>query len=103
MDELDKFFEKTELNKSIKNIADFDSITLSKLTNIHKKKFGEGDNTFDKFVGVYEDEEITIPTGILINIKELRKKYNLNEIKVIKSGEGMKTKYTLIPRDAKEK
>lgn len=79
-----------------KNIANLEKIP----TNIEvvEKEYTKGDG--DKFklkVIVVNDEEYRVPTSVLKSLKAiLEEKPDLKFFKVKKSGEGLKTEYTVI-------
>jgi len=99
MDELTKFLEENELTTTLKNIAELDLVQLDLIKNITLEEMGNEENRFKKYVCEYNEEKYTIPTGVLIAIKNLKQKMTFTRIRVLKSGEGLKTTYQVVPLD----
>ena len=101
--EFNTFLENTELSQQLPSIADLGEVHLAELKDIKHKEFEftkDGkQESFKKYVATYRDKEIVIPTGVLISIKETKKKLNFTRIIVIKSGAGLETKYNMTPMD----
>ena len=85
-----------------KNIADLEVVPTS--SEIQERIFKEG--TEDEFrinVITYEGEEYRVPNSVLKSLKAiLEEKPDLKHFKVKKTGEGLKTEYTVITLDTKE-
>lgn len=84
--------------KQTKNIADLDVI------NITSEVFNDGlgiDNEGKEFRYSYikkDNEEYRIPNSVLGQLKDmLEENPKLSKFKVKRTGEGLKTRYTLIP------
>lgn len=82
-----------------KNIADLERLPVDLL--IEEREFTREDGTnFKVNVVVLNDEDYRVPTSVLKTLKQiLKEKPNLKEFKVSKTGEGLKTEYTVIPLD----
>jgi len=97
--ELNQFLNTHELSTVlVKNICELELVELSKVTAIEEEVKKEGTkDEYTQIVCMYEGEKYRIPKGILIDIKKLSEGYVLESIKVMKSGSGIDTKYTLVP------
>jgi len=83
--------------KKTKNIADLDKINV--LMDIKCKTVNEGtDNEFSYEYIIVDEVEYRVPLTVLKQLKEiLKKKPDMTEFSVSKSGEGLDTSYTVIP------
>lgn len=80
-----------------KNIADLEAVSLEMDVEDREGITTEG-KEFKYKVLVIEGEEYRIPGSVLNTIKEImEEKPELKTVKVVKKGEGMKSKYTVIP------
>lgn len=81
-----------------KNIADLDMVNTD--VEVLKKTVNEG--TADEFSYNYilvEDVEYRVPNSVIKQVKaQLEANPDLTTFQVKKSGEGLKTEYTVIPR-----
>ena len=79
-----------------KNISELDKVSVDLV--IEEKEFERKDETkFKVNVIVVEGEDYRIPTSVLKNLKAiLEEKPELKFFKVKKTGEGLKTEYTVI-------
>ena len=79
-----------------KNIADLEKVPTD--IEVVEKEYTKGDG--DKFklkVIMVDGEDYRVPTSVLKSLKAIREeKPNLKFFKVKKSGEGLKTEYTVI-------
>jgi len=82
-----------------KNIAELERISVDLV--IEEREFTRQDGTnFKVDVIVVDGEDYRMPTSVLKNLKAiLEEKPDLKEFKVKKSGEGLKTEYTVITLD----
>lgn len=84
--------------KTTKNIADLEVVSIDAV--IYPDGIGS-DETGKEFTYSYlliNDEEYRVPNSVLTQLKELlQANPNLTKFKVKKSGEGLKTRYTVIP------
>ena len=82
-----------------KNISDLERIPVS--LEVEEREFNKEDGTTFKIkVVVLNGEDYRLPTSVLKNLKAiLKEKPNLKEFKVVKTGEGLKTEYTVVPLD----
>ena len=79
------------------NIADLEKVDVNMETAVRTFKEGT-DDEFSVTVAIVDDVDYRIPPSVLGTIKEiLVEKPALEFFKVTKKGEGMKTKYTVIP------
>ncbi len=82
---------------TFKTIAELDKVSVA--YDIYEKTFKEG--TADEFkvnLTKIEGEEYRVPASVLATIKEILViKPDMEFFKVTKSGEGLKTKYQVIP------
>ncbi len=81
----------------IKNISELESIPVN--LQVEEKEFTREDKTtFTVKVVVLNDEDYRVPTSVLKNLKVMvNENPDLKEFKVVKTGEGLKTEYTVIP------
>jgi len=82
-----------------KNIADLDSIPVD--IDVVEREFTKEDgSTFKMKVIVLNDEDYRVPTSVLKSLKAIvEEKPDLKKFKVIKTGEGMKTSYTIVTQE----
>ena len=80
----------------VKNIADLEKVPVDLV--IEEREFTKEDgSTFKIKVVVLNDEDYRVPTSVLKSLKAiLEEKPDLNFFKVKKTGEGLKTEYTVI-------
>jgi len=80
-----------------KNIADLDSVSID--NEIVAETYNEGkENEFTINVIEVEGEKYRVPTSVIAGLKAVfEAKPDLTKFKVSKSGEGMNTKYVVIP------
>ena len=88
-----KGYEPTQL----KNIADLESVNLD--VNFEKVTKDKADgSTYDVNLIRIDGEEYRVPNSVLEKMQILLKeKPELKKVKVVKSGEGLKTNYTVVP------
>ena len=84
-------------SKKTLNIADLPVVTTD--IEVREETFKEG--TKDEFtinIATIDDKEYRVPDSVLKSLQAiLKEKPDLKSIKVVKSGEGMNTEYTVIP------
>lgn len=80
-----------------KNIADLDVVTVDK--EITDKEYADSEGkTFTIKVITVDNEDYRVPVSVLKSLKAiLEEKPNLKAFKVKRTGEGLKTEYTVIP------
>lgn len=80
-----------------KNIADLEAVPID--SEIIEREFTDKDgNPFTVSVIVVSGEDYRVPVSVLKSLKAiLEEKPEVKMIKVKKSGEGLKTEYTVIP------
>jgi len=79
-----------------KNISELAEVSVN--AEVQQKTAGEGDNAFTyKYIEV-DGKEYRIGASVLKQLKaHLEEKPDIKSFKVSKTGEGMKTTYTVIP------
>ena len=84
-------------SKQTKNIADLERVSVN--VEIEQRTFKEGTpEEFTVDVALFEGEEYRVPRSVLFSLKEyLSDIPDLKHIKVKKAGEGINTRYTVIP------
>lgn len=105
MNELDVYLNTEKINSGkTKNIADFENIILDGLSNIREEIIKEGTpDEFTQTVADYEGQKVKLPIPVLIDIKKIKEEFDLTEVKVMKTGSGRDTKYTVVPVGVKPK
>jgi len=80
-----------------KNIAELEIVLVD--SEILEREFKDKDgNTFKINVIVVEGEDYRVPVSVLKSLKAiLEEKPEIKAIKVLKTGEGLKTEYTVMP------
>lgn len=80
-----------------KNIAELETVSVD--IEVEKKEFTKEDgSTFSINVINVNGEDYRVPTSVLKTLKAiLEEKQDLKNFKVKKTGEGLKTEYTVIP------
>ena len=80
-----------------KNIADLERVPID--LQIEEREFTKEDGTtFTIKVVVLNNEDYRVPISVLKSLKEIiKEKPDLKEFKVSKTGESLKTEYTVIP------
>ena len=87
----------TYVSNETKNIADLDKVDISLVVNDDEAVDSDGEKFFYKYVKL-NDEQYRVPKSVLKNLKVLLlDNPNLKEFKVIKTGKGMDTTYTVVP------
>jgi len=80
-----------------KNIADLEEVDVSLVIEDRTGKNDAGEEFKYKIITV-DKEEYRVPNSVLNNLKAiLEKKPDLKKFTVSKTGQGMNTKYTVIP------
>lgn len=80
-----------------KNIADLETVDVDLKLEDREGKDNEG-QVFKYKVVVVDGEEFRVPGSVIRNLKQvLEAKPDIKKVKVTKSGEGMNTRYTVIP------
>ena len=79
------------------NIADLEVVPVA--SEIVEREFTKQDGTtFTMKVVVHEGDDYRVPTSVLKSIKAIaEEKPGLKFVKVKRTGEGLKTEYTVIP------
>ncbi|KKN59046.1 hypothetical protein LCGC14_0546010 [marine sediment metagenome] len=82
-----------------RNISELERIPVN--LQVEEREFTKEDGTtFTVKVVVLNDEDYRVPVSVLKNLKAMvAEKPELKEFKVSKTGEGLKTEYTVIPLD----
>lgn len=89
-----KEYEPTET----KNVADLERVPIEEVEVLQKEATDKENNTFKYNYFEYEGVDYRVPNCVLRDLKEILKiTPDLKYIKVIKSGEGMKSKYQVLP------
>lgn len=84
--------------KQTKNIADLDIVDISVEIFNDGKGIDNDDKEFTYSYIVVNSEEYRVPNSVLGQLKDLLSENDkLTKFKVKKSGEGLKTRYTVIP------
>jgi hypothetical protein len=80
-----------------KNIAELEVVPIE--SEVLEREFNDKDgNPFKISVIVVDGEDYRVPVSVLKSLKAiLVEKPEVKAIKVLKSGEGLKTEYTVIP------
>ena len=81
-----------------KNIADLDAISVS--LNVEEEEYTKKDSneTFKVLIAEIDGEKYRVPKSVIAELKVmLAEKPDMTEFKVAKAGEGMNTKYSVIP------
>ena len=82
--------------QQMKNITELEVIRTD--LEVKEETFGEGAETFIAKTFEVDGEKYRIPVSVLNGLKAiLEKKPDLKTFQVAKSGQGMSTKYTVIP------
>ena len=83
--------------KKTRSIAELDSVQVD--LNTREEKFNEGkDDEFTITVIDTDGKEYRIPDSVLKSLKViLKEKPDLKTFKVVKTGEGLNTNYTVVP------
>lgn len=92
-----KDFAQTYESKKTKNVTDLPSIDISEPIERRNGKDAEG-KPFDYLVLVRDGDDYRVPFSAVEQIQTLLENMpNLTTVKVTKKGEGMNTKYSVIP------
>ena len=88
---------QTYESKTMKNIADLEKVPVELPVVTEQREDGEGKPFTVNFITI-ENEDYRVPQSVLKSLKEiLAVKPTLKTFRVQRSGEGMKTSYTVIP------
>jgi len=81
-----------------KNIADLPEVNIEQINLEDRQGTDNKGETFNYKVIVVDGEEYRVPGSVIGSIKGiLQKKADLKRVSVSKTGEGMNTRYTVIP------
>jgi len=85
--------------KQTKNIADLEKVSVELIIDPEERTGTDKDgNVFKYKVTIIDGEEYRVPDSVLKALKvHLEQKPDLKEFKVVKSGEGLNTTYTVVP------
>ncbi len=88
-------------SEQTKNIADLDKVSVDLNIEPELRKGTNNDGKEFKYkVTIVDGEEYRVPNSVLKNLKVILKaKPDLKTFKVVKTGEGMNTSYTVVPID----
>ncbi len=79
-----------------KNISELEEVEVS--AEVKERTAGEGENSFSYKYITIGDQEYRVGASVLKQLKvHLEANPNLQKFKVQKTGEGLKTEYTVIP------
>ncbi len=89
--------------KHVLNIADLESFDVSEPIFIRTGKDEDGKD-YSYFVLIRDEEEYRVPNGVMNDIKNLitanaKHEKEVNTFSVEKTGEGLKTRYSIITLD----
>jgi len=94
-----KEFAKEFTPSQMKNIADLEVVRTDQEIKEEKRQNKEGEEYVVKFV-VVNDEEYRVPSSVIEQLKMfLESRPELKTFQVKKSGQGLNTKYQVIPLD----
>ena len=83
--------------KNLKNISELKSVSVDLVVYDFKDTNANGEEYEYKYIEI-EDKQYRIPPSVLSSLKQiLEKKPQLKTFAVSKTGEGLNTKYTVIP------
>jgi len=81
----------------IRNIAELDAVPLDFELKKATKKNSDGEEYSYNFIGL-NGEEYRVPNSVLESLKTIiTQQPNIKAVKVTKSGEGLGTRYTVLP------
>lgn len=82
-----------------KNIADLDKVSINEEI-VEREYTDSNQKPFKINVIVINDEDYRVPVSIVKALKDiLQEKPDITSFKVVKSGTGLSTSYTLVPLD----
>lgn len=88
--------------KTTKNIAELEQFSLQNVNAELKKGMNQVGEEFEYWVTYVGEDEYRIPIGVMVQIKTLLSNNpNADLARVVKTGEGMKSKYQLVQLDGK--
>ena len=80
-----------------KNIADLDSVSITQDIKRETRKNSDGEEYSIAFISV-EGQEYRVPKSVLEKLQAILKvNPKMTNFKVVKTGEGLKTEYTVVP------
>lgn len=83
--------------KQFKNITELDAFPLSLEMHTETKKNSDGEEYTINYVGI-NGERYRVPNSVLESIKTiLEEKPDCSVVKVTKKGDGLNTRYTVLP------
>ena len=83
--------------QQLKNIADLESVDINANFEKVTKEKSDG-STYEVSVLRIEGEEYRVPNSVLEKVQTILKQTpDLKKVRVVKSGEGLKTSYTVVP------
>lgn len=94
-----KEWAKAYESKQVKNIAELPKVDVNLNLSEDERTDDEGKKFTFKYIDV-NNEQYRVPDSVLKSLKAiLQDKPTLEYFKVIKTGEGLKTQYTVVPLD----
>jgi len=85
-------FTNIKLPKT-RNIAELDAVSIS--VDIKTETRGEGDDSYIFHYILVNDEEYRVPPSVIKAVQELILENDIKTFKVLKTGEGKQTKYSV--------
>lgn len=103
--DLKEYLENLEEQKEYVKVEDVGMINLDDIISVEEREFSwQDDDTERKYKRVILkikgiDEEVVMPVSAAKSLKSLMKELGntLKGFKVVREGEGLKTKYTVVP------
>ena len=83
--------------KRMKNIADLEAVSTQQIVKSEVRKDNDNEDYEVTFI-VIDSEEFRVPNSVLAQLKTMfKEKPDMKTFKVVKEGEGLNTKYTVVP------
>ena len=90
-----------ELNSSdpVTHVCEIDKIRIADIEKIEKQPYHFEDRTVVRFLLTVKGQpkKVLCPMSVMIQLKELQKQEEVIAFRVLKSGVGIRTSYTLVP------
>lgn len=93
-----KEFAKEFTPQQMKNIADLEVVRTDQEIMEETRKNKDGEDYVVKFI-VIDNEEYRVPASVIEQLKMFLESRDLKTFQVKKSGQGLNTKYQVIPLD----
>jgi len=83
----------------VTHVCDINKIVVADIEKIDKQAYNFEERTVVRFLLTIKGltKKVLCPVSVMIQLKEIQKTAQVTAFRVLKTGEGIKTRYTLVP------